>query len=162
MKWTFLYQITAASRTPDWGGFRPQIPVLSDLCPQLNLLNPPPRTKFLGTPLPLATIAVVSSNPISALDRPWCFQEVQAPKFQQSAHEGGKVVNPTHRPSLPPQEIFWVLISVRGRVYSRAIVRPEELCQWKIPLTPSGIEPATFRLVARCLSQLRHRVPQQL
>ena len=21
------------------------------LCPQLNLLNPPPRTKFLGTPL---------------------------------------------------------------------------------------------------------------
>jgi len=23
----------------------------SSLCPQLNLLNPPPRTKFLGTPL---------------------------------------------------------------------------------------------------------------
>jgi hypothetical protein len=33
------------------GGYRPQIPVLSVLCPQLNLLNPPPRTKFLGTPL---------------------------------------------------------------------------------------------------------------
>jgi hypothetical protein len=27
-------------------------------------------------------------------------------------------------------------------------VRPEGLCQWKI-LTPSGIEPATFRLVAQ-------------
>ena len=35
------------------GGYRPQIPVLSVLCPELNLLNPPPRTKFLGTPLPL-------------------------------------------------------------------------------------------------------------
>jgi hypothetical protein len=54
------------------------------------------------------------------------------------------VVSPTHRPPLPPpQEIFLVLISVRGWFNPRTIMLPERLSQWNIP-----IEPATLRLVA--------------
>jgi len=47
----FLVPNYSCFQNPWLGGYRPQIPVLSVHRPQLNLFNPPPRTKFLGTPL---------------------------------------------------------------------------------------------------------------
>jgi hypothetical protein len=38
-------------------------------------------------------------------------------------------------------------------------MRQERLSHRKIPVTQSKIEPATFRFIAQCLNQLRHRVP---
>jgi hypothetical protein len=59
---------------------------------------------------------------------------------------------------LPPGR-FLVLISVRGWVDPRAIVRLEGLGHLKTPMTLSTIEPATFQLIAFFLNQLRYRVP---
>jgi len=49
----FLVPNYSCLQNPWLGGYRPQIPILSVLCPQLNLLNPPPTPwiEFMGTPL---------------------------------------------------------------------------------------------------------------
>ena len=59
MKWNFLYKITAASRTPDWGATSPDP---RSLCPLSSTeFVESPRKKFLGTPLSISD-DVISNN----------------------------------------------------------------------------------------------------
>jgi hypothetical protein len=84
--------------------------------------RPIPDALHLGTPTISCGTADRSSHPITGLGRPLALQEVEAPRItRQSAHEGGKVVSPRHRPPLPPTDVFLELIFVRDRVEPRAI-----------------------------------------
>jgi len=51
-------------------------------------------------------------------------RNLKFPDFMTTAQDDGKVVSLNHRPPLP-QEMFLVLISVRGCVDPRTIVRSE-------------------------------------
>jgi hypothetical protein len=96
-------------------------------------------------------------------NRPWRPIELwgtQAPTFsRQSAYRwrwGCQLYAPA---ALYATEKLLAFISVRGWVGLRATVRLEGLGRLKNPMTSSGLEAATFRLVAECLNQLRYRVP---
>ena len=78
---------------------------------------------------------------------------------RQSAHEGGRVVSPTHRPLFTPRKYSQYSFLLEADLTPGPQCGQKDLCQWKIPMTPSGIEPATFWLVVQCLNQLRHRGP---
>jgi hypothetical protein len=93
--------------------------------------------------------------PATGRGGPWGW-DVEVPTYsRQSAHtwRWGQHYAPAGRP-LPPER-FLVLISVRGWVDPRAIVRLVGIGQLRYPITSSGTEPAIIRLAAECLNKLR-------
>jgi hypothetical protein len=89
---------------------------------------------------------ITNNNPCTGLDTPWGFQEVEVPRFQDNLHTKEVRLSSLRIGRIYPQ----ALICVTGWFDPRDIVRPEGLCQWEIPMTTWGIEPATFRLVTQC------------
>jgi hypothetical protein len=106
MKWNFFYEITAASRTPDWGVTAPQIPVLSVLCPQLNLLNPPNKIPGYAT----AAFSPTVANLIQIM----CdFYLLKSPSTNSDLNTDDKPMlsNRTHNPCTKVRTISFVLYS---------------------------------------------------
>jgi hypothetical protein len=85
---------------------------------------------------------------------PWV-QDVEASRiYRQSAHGDDQFVSPSHRPPLTRRDI-------PGTHFCSKLGRPQgHIAAGRIKsVNLSGIEPATFPLVAQCLNELRLCVP---
>ena len=106
----FLVSNYSCLQNPWLGGYRPQIPVLSVLCTQLNLLNPPPNkipgyatafTYILGDRMSMGD-EIFRICPEWPRDPHWLLYEGYPASFPEAKRTGMALA--TH-PSLPPPQI---------------------------------------------------------
>jgi hypothetical protein len=75
------------------------------------------------------------------------------------AQDGGKVVSLRHRLLFTPRKYSWYSFLLEAESTPRPQCDQKDLCQWKIPMTPAGIEPTTFQFVAQHLNHCAAAVP---
>ena len=109
-------------------------------------------------------IYIYKAVPLQTWTGPEGSRKLRFLDFVTTAQDGGKIVSLTHRPPLPPR-------NTTGTHFCQRLSRPQGhsairriLCQLKgwCPLTPAGIEPVTFRIVAQHLYHCATAVPASI
>ena len=90
--------------------------------------------------------------PLQAWSGPEGSRKLRFPDFMTTAQDGVKVVSLTHRPLFTPRKYSWYSFLLEAESTSGPQCDRKDFMSLKNPLTPTGIEPATFRFVAQHLN----------
>ena len=105
----------------------------------------------------------VKAVPLQALNGPKCSRKLRFPDFMKTAQDGGKIVSFTHRLTLPPRKYTWQSFLLEAESTPVPQRDRKDYVTEKIPMTTSGIEPATCRFVVRsALTTTPPRAPIRL
>jgi hypothetical protein len=107
------------------------------------------RTKVLRSKLLIAKLKKCKAIPVTGREGPWGCETSRLPHFLDNRlTDAGEVVSLTLWPAaLYLQEDFWYSFLLEAGSTLGPTMRLEGLGQLKNPMTSSGIEPATFRVV---------------
>ena len=127
------------------------------VCKKILILQCP---LALGLTQPLTEMSKGKSVLLQAWSGPEGCRKLRSPDFMTMAQDGGKV-SLMHRPPLPPGNAPGTHFCYRlGQPQGHSAIE-RILCQWKNPLTPGGIKPATFRFVAQQLNHCTTAIPNR-
>jgi hypothetical protein len=92
----------------------------------------------------------VKAIPLQALTGIECSRRMRLTDFKTIGTCKWQSCQPYAPAAFTPREYSWYSSLLEAESTPGPLMRLEESCQWKIPMTPSGIDPATFRFVAQC------------
>jgi hypothetical protein len=96
---------------------------------------------------------------IPALTGPEGSRKLRFPDFKTIGTWRWQGCHPYTPTTFTPTKYTWYSLLLEAESTPGSLVQLEWLCQWKIPMTPSGIYPVTFRFVAQCLNHCATACP---
>ena len=99
--------------------------------------------------------------PLQAWTGPEVSRKLRLPDFVTTAQDGGTVVSLTYRPLFTPRKYSWYSFLLEAEWTPGSLCDRKDFMSMKNPLTPTGIEPATFRFVAQHLNHSASAVPSK-